>query len=331
MTGWSSHEDRRHARGFFLFNPASVLQTRLGIILAVYISSSVLIYGVFERWVPSDCVYFAITTMTTVGFGDLSPRHAVSRMFASLWVLVALVFVAEGISRALGSFVTRELDAANRLLQLRLGGKLAGDEVGASAISPGPRQAKRRLAKQVLGLCGFIAASSVVARAALRLGAVDALYFSVVTLTTLGLGDVVPRTPGEKWIVSVLCLVGVPLFGSALASLVSLAGSRHHIHRIHGGLTARKLIRMRQFAEAMYKRGLYPKAQEVSDAMAGERKITPFEFCCFLLLQNRVISMEDMDAMLRNFRELDLVGDGYLWSKDLHAWEEKRQREVDGP
>ena len=51
----------------------------------------------------------------------------------------------------------------------------------------------------------------------------QALYFSVVTLTTIGLGDLVPQTPAAKWIVSLLCLVGVPIFGD-LAWLNSIGG-----------------------------------------------------------------------------------------------------------
>ena len=50
-------------------------------------------------------------------------------------------------------------------------------------------------------------------RSAFMISACQALYFSVVTLTTIGLGDLVPQTPEAKWIISLLCLVGVPIFG----------------------------------------------------------------------------------------------------------------------
>jgi voltage-gated potassium channel len=49
----------------------------------------------------------------------------------------------------------------------------------------------------------------------------DALWWGIVTLTTVGYGDVVPKTPEGRVIASVLMLLGVGLFSAITATLTS--------------------------------------------------------------------------------------------------------------
>ncbi|CAK0840435.1 unnamed protein product, partial [Prorocentrum cordatum] len=48
----------------------------------------------------------------------------------------------------------------------------------------------------------------------------DCVYFSVITITTVGLGDVAPRRPSARAATGLAMLFGVPLFGSALGACV---------------------------------------------------------------------------------------------------------------
>jgi voltage-gated potassium channel len=54
---------------------------------------------------------------------------------------------------------------------------------------------------------------------------VDALYFSVVTLTTIGFGDLVPTTDATKLFTVVYSLVGIGIIASFVASLAVFARS----------------------------------------------------------------------------------------------------------
>ena len=58
---------------------------------------------------------------------------------------------------------------------------------------------------------------------------VDALYFSVVTLTTIGFGDLVPTSAGAKLFTVVYSLVGVGLIASFVAAL-ALHARRQDAH-----------------------------------------------------------------------------------------------------
>jgi hypothetical protein len=46
-----------------------------------------------EGWSFVDVVYFALVTITTVGYGDLSPTKAGSKVFTMIYALVGIGFI----------------------------------------------------------------------------------------------------------------------------------------------------------------------------------------------------------------------------------------------
>ncbi|MBZ0301990.1 MAG: potassium channel family protein [Anaerolineae bacterium] len=54
-------------------------------------------YRIVEGWTWVDSLYFAVVTLTTVGYGDLTPQTDAGKLFTIFYILVGL-----GI---LGSFV----------------------------------------------------------------------------------------------------------------------------------------------------------------------------------------------------------------------------------
>ena len=70
-------------RAFFvaLFHQIQVVSPILwGIILVMVIIG--LLIGYIEGWKISDALYFTFVTGLTIGYGDLTPRHIVSRCLA---------------------------------------------------------------------------------------------------------------------------------------------------------------------------------------------------------------------------------------------------------
>lgn len=62
----------------------------------------------------------------------------------------------------------------------------------------------------------------------------DALWWGIVTLTTVGYGDVVPKTAEGKIAASVLMLLGIGLFSAITATITSfmLEGRQHPISEL---------------------------------------------------------------------------------------------------
>jgi hypothetical protein len=58
--------------------------------------------------IESDLLYFSLITMTTIGYGDITPRSAPARIFSALQGVVAQLYVAIIIARMVG------MELANR-------------------------------------------------------------------------------------------------------------------------------------------------------------------------------------------------------------------------
>ena len=50
-------------------------------------------YSLVEDWNPLDAFYFSVTTLTTVGLGDLAPKTAAGKLFTVLYIFVGLGIV----------------------------------------------------------------------------------------------------------------------------------------------------------------------------------------------------------------------------------------------
>jgi voltage-gated potassium channel len=69
---------------------------RAGLGLAVLILlSGTIFYRSVEGWSWIDALYFSVTTISTVGFGDLAPRTDIGKLFTVVYIFVGVgVFVA---------------------------------------------------------------------------------------------------------------------------------------------------------------------------------------------------------------------------------------------
>ena len=62
-----------------------------------YLGIGVLWYWWAEGWDFSDCFYFSVTCMSTVGYGDFHPSWAGSRVFTCAYILVGILVVFHGL------------------------------------------------------------------------------------------------------------------------------------------------------------------------------------------------------------------------------------------
>lgn len=54
------------------------------------IASGTVFYWLVEGLHPIDALYFSVTTLTTVGYGDFSPKTAAGKLFTVAYVLVGV-------------------------------------------------------------------------------------------------------------------------------------------------------------------------------------------------------------------------------------------------
>jgi len=143
---------------------------------------------------------------------------------------------------------------------------------------------------------------------------IGALYFTVVTLTTVGFGDDVPKTDQEKLFIVVFILIGVPLFGAALTEFTAL---------IKGEDTAEEqALNMITSLDESKVNSLMEFEDELNAVCGQEDKqesgeIDRFEYTAFILVQNGAIKMEVLQEIMKSFNRLDVDGSGSISRDDL--------------
>ena len=76
--------------------------TRLTVIA---ITSGVVFYSLVEHLRPVDALYFSVTTLTTVGYGDFSPQTSAGKLFTVVYVLVGVGLLLAFLGRLAGQVV----------------------------------------------------------------------------------------------------------------------------------------------------------------------------------------------------------------------------------
>jgi voltage-gated potassium channel len=99
--------------------------TRLTVIA---ITSGVVFYWLIEDLSPVNALYFSVTTLTTVGYGDYSPETTAGKLFTVVYVLVGVGILLAFLARVAGQVVSthaHDFEARNgHRLRARVGKKL---------------------------------------------------------------------------------------------------------------------------------------------------------------------------------------------------------------
>ncbi len=49
-----------------------------------------IMYRLLEKWDWIDCLYFSVVTLTTVGYGDISPKTTGGKLFTIFYIILGL-------------------------------------------------------------------------------------------------------------------------------------------------------------------------------------------------------------------------------------------------
>ena len=91
----------------------------LTFLVVVTLMGGTIFYSLEEGWSVVDAFYFSVTTLTTVGLGDLTPKTTIGKLFT-------VVYIFAGLSIILGFIETVAKETLRR--QVGRGGSEEGQE-----------------------------------------------------------------------------------------------------------------------------------------------------------------------------------------------------------
>ena len=84
-------------------------------LVLITLGTGTLVYHWLEGWTWLDSLYFSVITLTTIGFGDLSPKTGVGKIFTMIYILVGLGTLAGFISALASHTLKRQAEAKKAL------------------------------------------------------------------------------------------------------------------------------------------------------------------------------------------------------------------------
>ncbi|XP_051716561.1 potassium channel subfamily K member 4 [Ctenopharyngodon idella] len=167
-----------------------------------------------SRWDPSNAFFFCGTIITTIGFGNISPKTEWGQLFCIFYALVGIPMfgiLLAGVGDHLGTLLRRAV-AKIETLFLRKGVKPTSVRVISAVFSI------------LIGCLVFIAVPTMVFQKMESWSLLEAVYFVVITLTTVGFGDYVAENRRDgmhlyKPLVWLWIVFGLAYFASILTMI----------------------------------------------------------------------------------------------------------------
>ena len=277
--------------------PRPVLQQSM--MVFGYFAFGIFVYATLEGWSPLDTCYFLMVTCTTVGYGDMCPSTRYGKLFTVFYALLGMTLVVSALSpvvEALQSGIEYIEKSLTRCLEHHrlirpaidtLDMDLSVKEVNATINYP--RRYFLALSNPiVIIITGLILAHWVVDTG----DWIDELYWCIISMTTIGYGDMAPTTPLTK----VLVMLYLPISVAALAQALSDIGA----------ISLRRAIRETDYGESLA--GEFLKAECNTNETADE-SLTEAEFLVAVLIRREIVDSLTIAAVRRQFRELVRDGD----------------------
>jgi len=231
------------------------------LLVIAYLLGGAAVYMPTEGWTFVDCMYFGVVTITTVGYGDLYPTTRDTKAFTAIYGLVGIgmITVALGkVSRWIVEHHNRTManhsDAVLQSMQsatasiseggpggkrLKLVATVRTKTVGACMVLPNcakklvPRVVMYHLHNASTLVTSFIPIVLFISFFGGVLGYIegwnvaDSLYLSVITVTSIGYGDLSPKSQEGRLFATFFIPLGVSLIAKAIADfVVGLIGNK---------------------------------------------------------------------------------------------------------
>ncbi|GMF55052.1 unnamed protein product [Phytophthora fragariaefolia] len=302
----------------------------LGLVLS-YIGVSILVFHFLEKWSVVDCVYFAMVIVTTVGYGDVTPKTTAGKAFTLFFAFYGICTIGV----ALGQLASWFLQRQRHVTKMATKKLLSNVENAAATVTGGiskdkeamnPKKHKTQTywkrfqgclpswARKVFSDSNkalFHASVPIIVSilAGLIVGAIekwpilDCFYYAVITITTVGFGDLSPTSMSAR----IYAIFYLPL------AVVTVA---HGIGSILNELNARSVMKTKISMKEL-----------LAMDKDGDGKVSQLEYLSYMLVKLNKADQDDINGILAQFHKLDRDGSGELDRDDLERLDRELQRQ----
>mmetsp|Transcript_23894 Transcript_23894/g.34952 ORF Transcript_23894/g.34952 Transcript_23894/m.34952 type:complete len:428 (+) Transcript_23894:129-1412(+) len=294
---------------------------------------------VFEHWSLVDSLYFSLTVLTTVGYGDVIPSTFAGRLFTCIFGLGGIAFIGAALT-AIGSMImeseVKAIEEAQRASRRRLMNIFEGmphvldrfhkDKSKRSIIEAEgmdnackviEEELKPKVATWRKMLRNVIFEHWPITLALTMVGTMigrlegwtlsQAIYYSITTGSTIGFGDLSPQTRLGR----IYALFFIPLavaaagktIGTGVSYILDRRRSKYVHHIVHQDINANVLASM-------------------DENKSGE--VSRNEYVEYMLIKLSLVDKETLDDLHEQFTRLDLTNTGTLNKRDLELMAELR-------
>ena len=263
-------------------------------------------------WTALDAIYFGVVTMSTVGYGDLSPTTGYSQLFTIFYLFSGILVVFSQLTATVLDLFAPAFNFSRWALTFVLPqpGKVVLDGSGEHDLRLHRKNSAIFYTTRLLGpLLVWFAFQVIFAFAFAAIepdwGFGVAFYHCLVTATTVGYGDVRIVTSSGKVCAIVHILVSVCALGAIVGDIDAARSER-----------AAQIFRAKQLTQRFDRSRLeHLLADEKFNQDGGG--IEKFEFVVGMLLEAEYVKQSDVDAYVALFERADVTGDGKICFADI--------------
>jgi hypothetical protein len=267
-------------------------------------------------------LYLSVITFTTVGYGDLSPKDDLGRVFCCFFIFLALMGIAQLLDILVDYVMEqRKLIEHSQIYKNWFDTDAYGEEEeGEGDLVPHQCTGVTDTAEEdrwelllsfgsscisitMVILVGIVFYSKIVDSYDL----VEALYLSTMTVTTVGYGDIVPTNDLSRAFTGCYAIFGTVAFGRAVSVFIGTLGEQRDRKKHEKLLTASALDY-----------DTWNKANA-----NGDDTVTRVEFVYMRLLQMDLVDERLREKIEEQFDRMDRDKDGDLTISDIMLAQEQ--------
>jgi potassium channel subfamily K len=263
------------------FFDARVVLTSVLLILLWFLVCA-LTYGLHLGWSALDCIYFLCVTLTTVGYGDLSPTDDASKMYTSVFIILGMLVAGQAIGVVLVEFGHTFRERSDR----------------------------QTLCTSVAIIAGFLCVGTTVFCLTEGLSFVDGFYLTVVTVTSVGYGDISPKSEAGR-IFSIFFILPAAIATAHAMSAAAAVPMKRHTKSL-------ETMVIRQYGQKL----THDELTDLIQNPVGKHDLQGTtcdrnEFVLKLLVKLNKVKVQTIDEILAEFDLLDADKSGSISVDDV--------------